>query len=71
MSAFDTQRILRLTHGTAAFGGKVDVPVGARRVLNIIIRAAHAPMEPVYTRFAYLSRDLRLAGLLFSQRVVV
>ena len=26
MSAFDTQRILRLTHGTAAFGGKVDVP---------------------------------------------
>ena len=28
--AFDTQRILRLTHGTAAFGGKVDVPLGGK-----------------------------------------
>ena len=30
--------------------GKADVPFGARRVLNIIICAAHAPMKPVYTR---------------------
>jgi K+-sensing histidine kinase KdpD len=32
---------------------------------------AHTPMKGVYTRLAYHSRDLALAGLLFSQRVWV
>ena len=35
-----------------------------------MFHAAHPPMKPVYTRLGYQSRDLRLAGLLFSQRVV-
>ena len=35
-----------------------------------MFHAAHAPMKPVYTRLAYQSRDLRLAGFVFSQRVV-
>jgi MFS family permease len=35
-----------------------------------VIHAAHAPMKLVYTCLAYQSRDLALAGLLFSQRVV-
>ena len=38
--------------------------------MEFMFHAAHAPMKPVYTRLAYQSRDLRLAGLLFSQRVV-
>jgi hypothetical protein len=41
-----------------------------RREMEFMFNAAHAPMKPVYTRLAYQSRDLRLAGLLFSQRVV-
>lgn len=40
----------------------------ARR--GIMFHAARAPMKRVYTRLAYRSRDLVLAGLLFSQRVV-
>ena len=38
--------------------------------MEFMFHAAHAPMKLVYTRLAYQSRDLALAGLLFSQRVV-
>jgi hypothetical protein len=35
-----------------------------------MFHAARAPMKLGYTRLAYQSRDLALAGLLFSQRVI-
>ena len=38
--------------------------------MEFMFHAAHAPMKLGYTRLAYQSRDLALAGLLFSQRVV-
>ena len=38
--------------------------------MEFMFHAAHAPMKLVYTRLAYQSCDLALAGLLFSQRVV-
>jgi hypothetical protein len=37
--------------------------------MEFVFHAAHAPMKLVYTRLAHQSRDLALAGLLFSQRV--
>jgi hypothetical protein len=40
-----------------------------RRDIEFMFHAAHAPMKLVYTRLAYQSRNLALAGLLFSQRV--
>jgi hypothetical protein len=41
-----------------------------RKDIEFVLRAAHAPMKLVYARLANESRDLALAGLLFSQRVV-
>jgi hypothetical protein len=38
--------------------------------IEFMFRAAQAPMKLVYTRLAYQSRDLALAGLRFSQRLV-
>jgi hypothetical protein len=38
--------------------------------MEFMFHAAHAPMKLVYSRSAYPSRGLALAGLLFSQRVV-
>jgi hypothetical protein len=35
-----------------------------------MFHAARAPMKLGYTQLAYQSRDLALAGLLFSQRLV-
>jgi hypothetical protein len=41
-----------------------------RRDLEFMFHAAHAPTKLVYTRVSYHGRDLALAGLLLSQRVV-
>jgi hypothetical protein len=38
--------------------------------MECMFHVAHAPMKLVYAGLAYRSRDLALAGLLFSQRVV-
>jgi hypothetical protein len=40
------------------------------RDIEFMLHAAHAPMKLVYTRSAYRSREVALAGLLFSRRSV-
>jgi len=41
-----------------------------RRGMELMFHAARVPMKLGYTRLVYQSRDLALAGLLFSQRVI-